>query len=132
MLYYELGEKIECQQSDIIAKKIIPSVPQNHPKIGLSIKYKCKRDGSAEIMKELEPKIPIVDEKSNLNINDKLQANELFFIVKNIKKLNPAKVGGHTGRHSSQVVKTKHYTYAEISKPFLHIQNAIDRKLSLE
>lgn len=132
MVFYKQGDKIECQNSEVIAKKITPSVPQRHPKIGLSVKYKCKRDGSAEITKELDPKEFKVDKNSNLNLGDKLDANHLFIIVNNIKKIKPQKVGGHSGRHSSQKMNTKDFTYAEISKPYSHIENALENKKSLE
>jgi len=132
VVFYKQGDKIESQQSEIIAKHIIPSVPQRHPKIGLSLKYKCKRDGSIEITKELEPKEFLFDRNSNLNIGDKLEANSLYVIVKNVRKIKTQKIGGHTGRHSSQKMNTKDYTFAEITKPFSHIQNALENKKKLE
>ncbi len=126
MEFYKKGEKIECQCSEIIAKKIVPSVPQRHPKIGLSLKYKCKRDGSAEIVKELKPKKFKIDKNSHLNLGDKLNANSFYAIVKDIKKIKTQKIGGHTGRHSSQKFNTKKFTFAEISKPYPHIIHSLE------
>lgn len=132
MVFYKAGDKIECEHSEVIAKDIKVSAPQKHPEIGLSLKYKCKRDGTAEITKELDPKEAIVDEKSNLNNGDKLNANSFYVLVKNIRKIKPSKIGGHTGRHSSQKMNTRNFTYAEITKPYAHIQNALESKKKLE
>ncbi|MEA3494592.1 MAG: hypothetical protein U9R42_00995 [Bacteroidota bacterium] len=132
MEFYQEGDKFECQNSEIIAKRIIPSIPQNFPKIGLSLKYKCERDGTVEIKKELNPKKYKIDKKSHLNQGDKLSANHLFVIVKNIKRLKLKKVGGHSGRHNSQKMNTKDFTYAEISKPYFHIMNAIEKRKEIE
>lgn len=131
MVFYKEGDKIECQHSEIIAKQITSSVIQRHPKIGLLRKYKCKRDGSVVITKELEPKKALIDKYSNLNQGDKLNSNKFYFIVKNVKKVKLQKIGGHTARHSSQKINTKNYTFAEIEKPFTHIQNALENKKEL-
>ncbi len=128
--YYLLGDKIECLAADVFSKKITPSMPQNHPKIGLSLKYSCERDGSIEIIKELIPKKALISDTSHLNLNDKLSANSFYCLVKGIRPISKSKIGGHTGRHSSQFIKTNDYTFSEISKPFLHIQNAIDKRIS--
>jgi len=130
--FFKQGNKIECLASEIIAKKIVPSVPQRHPKIGLTLKYSCKRDGSAEIKKELVPKEHKINEKSNLNLGDKLIANSFYVLVEGVKKITPEKLGGHTGRHSSQKFDTKKFTFAEISKPFEHIINAIENRKSID
>ncbi len=132
MVFYNAGDKIECEHSEVIAKNIIVSVPQQHPKIGLSLKYKCKRDGTVEIKKELEPKESIVDENSNLNNGDILNANSFYVIVGNIRKIKTKKISGHTGRHGSQKMKTRDFTYAEITKPYSHIQNALENKKKIE
>ncbi|MBA7556018.1 hypothetical protein ES705_48712 [subsurface metagenome] len=128
MVFYNEGEKIECQHSEIIAKEIIPSAPYNHPTIGLSLKYKCNRNGSAEITKELEPKESRLSEDSNLNISDKLNAEKLYFIVEKIIRIKPKRISGHTGRHGSQKMNTKEYSFAEITKPFTHIKNALEKR----
>jgi hypothetical protein len=128
--YFFKGEKIECLSANVYSKKITPSVPQNHPKIGLSLKYNCERDGSAEIIKELSPKKAKINEASHLNLNDKLSANSLYCLVKGIKPITKTKIGGHTGRHSTQFMKTDDFTFSEISKPFLHIQNALEKRIS--
>lgn len=133
MVLYNSGDKIECEHSEVIAKDIKACVPQNHPKIGLSLKYKCKRDGTAEIKRELNPKKSLMeDEASNLNIGDTLNANSFYVLVKNTRKIKPEKIGGHTGRHGSQKINTTDYTFAEITVPYSHIQNAIENRKKID
>lgn len=126
--YFSKGEKIECLSANVFSKKITPSVPQNHPKIGIALKYNCERDGSSEIIKELSPKKYKISEESHLDLNDKLKANSLYCLVKGIRPLPKTKIGGHSGRHSSQNIKTNDFTFSEITKPFLHIQKAIEKR----
>ena len=130
--FFKQGEKIECNASEVIAKDIVPSVPQKHPKIGLTLKYSCKRDGSAEIKKELNPKKYKINKDSNLELGDKLRANLFYVLVEGIKKIKPTKLGGHSGRHNSQIFNTNKFTYAEISKPFEHIVNALEKRKEIE
>ena len=49
--YVSINEKIECDAAKIFAKKVVTGALRKHPnpKIGLHIRYICKRDGSAEI-----------------------------------------------------------------------------------
>lgn len=129
MDFYGAGDKIECQKSEVIAKYILASHTQNHPVIGLSVKYKCDRDGSAIITKELNPKEPILHKESNLNLGDKLRAKKFYIIVENIRRIKHKRISGHTGRHGSQKMNTKDYTFAEITKPFTGIQNALEKRM---
>ena len=129
--YVSRNEKIECSAAEIFAKKIVKGALLKHPNtnVGLHVRYVCKRDGSAEIIKELNPKEAILDkEKSILDKGSKIKCNSFFVLVKGTKRIKISKKGGHTGRHSTQNFNTKTYTYAEITKPFEHILNAIEKK----
>ncbi|MBZ9728265.1 hypothetical protein LB467_01070 [Salegentibacter sp. JZCK2] len=132
MELYKEGDKIECNKSEVIAKKITPQSLQNHPKLGRVWKYKCDRDGSAEITEELDPKEALHSEESNLNLGDTLKSEKFYVLVKETRKLRPKKIGGHTGRHSSQELKIKKYTFGEIIKPFEHIINALQNREMLK
>ncbi|MEO6302141.1 MAG: hypothetical protein ABIP51_03105 [Bacteroidia bacterium] len=105
--------------ANIAAKKITPSSPQNHPIIGLCIKYLCSRDGFAEITKELNPKKAQINEHSKINIGDRVAANSFYVLVKGFKKKEIGFGGRFSGSHNCNCFTTHtEYTYAEIQVPY--------------
>ena len=125
--YYYNCENIECEKAEVIAKKIVPSMLLKDNTLGRYIKYSCTRNGTAEIKKifSKEPE-EYVNPNSNRNIGDKIQSESFFVKVKGIRLFKKEKISGHTHTHSSQKFQTKNHTYAEITKPFPHIQHKID------
>lgn len=122
--YYKTGDCIECNSAEIIARKPVPSSFVKHPILGQLRKYTCERNSSAEIAQELNPKKSIYDPLSKLNMGDKIQAEKIIVYVAN-SVIRFSVLGGHSGRHKSQYVKTKCFTYAKITFPFRHILNAL-------
>jgi len=111
---------IECNSAKIISRKITPSSFLNIPNIGRCFTYKCSRNSEAVIKKELDPKEPIYNHNSLLNIDTKLECELLFVAVNKIKPYSFIKIN-HTGRHKAQTFTTKEYTYAKISKQISNI-----------
>ncbi|MDZ4757321.1 MAG: hypothetical protein SGJ10_04160 [Bacteroidota bacterium] len=125
---YLMGDSIECEHSEVVAKKIIPSSPQRRDDIGVCIKYLCTRDGSAEVVKELDPKVHKIKESSNLNLGDCIKSEAFFVLVEGLRPLSKTKLGGQSNRHSSNSVSPRKYTYAEISYPFARIMHALENR----
>lgn len=123
--FYSEGDKIECEHSEVIAKAIREKPPINHSKLGRVTKYVCERDGSAEIIKELDPKEGVYSKESNLNLGDKIRSESFYVLVSGNKRLRKKKKGGQSGRHNSQIIKPRTYTFAEITKPFNHILHSL-------
>ena len=78
MKLIQAGCSIECEKCKIIARKVIPSSVLQDSKIGRYIKYNCQRNSSAENLKELNPKKEKYRKGSNLDINTKLQAKDMY------------------------------------------------------
>ncbi|MDR6302185.1 hypothetical protein [Mesonia maritima] len=118
------NSSIECLAAEIISRKIVPSSFVNIEPIGRCFSYKCYRNSEATIIKELQPKEPVHNEFSLLDINTKLECEDLFVLVNKKKPYKYSKIN-HTGRHKAQTFKTKEYTFAKISKQIHCIPNAI-------
>lgn len=118
MEFYGAGETIECDASDIRAKKIVASPPLNHEVFGKCVKYLCTRDGIAMITKELNPRESKVNNPlSHMNLWDSLKANSFYVLVKGFKALKLEKVH-FSGQHNANKFSTKDYTFAQISIPY--------------
>lgn len=128
MDFYQVGDSIECQKSEIIAKKIGKGYLKYHPKIGKAFMYyKCERSGTAEIIEELNPKRPIVSDHSGLDQGDKLNGDKLEIYIDIKKRLRSEHIGGHTGKHGSCRFKSDKFTYARISKQYDTVPAEIDK-----
>jgi hypothetical protein len=119
------GESIECMASDVVSRKILPSAYIEILSIGKCMTYKCKLNSEAIITKELPHPVNgkrtgIKSATSKLNLHDKIECEDILLAVTERKRLKPSKVA-FTGRHNSQYVSTKCYTYAEISLQFSNI-----------
>lgn len=92
--------------------------------IGKCLTYKCKRNSEATILKELDPKNAIVNSNSHLDLNIKLECENLFVAV---NKNKPYKFDliNHSGRHKAQQMITGEYTFVKISKQIHSIPQAI-------
>lgn len=125
--FFHIPESIECEKADVISRKIIFKGFLNDPCLGYCTKYVCDRNSSAEIMKELNPKVSKCNPNSKLNLGDKLDCESLFVLITGFFKADPETIN-HSGRHKAQKVSTKKFTYAEITRPFEHIANAAEKK----
>ena len=88
--------------------------------IGKCRTYKCSRNSEATILKELNPKRAYCNHNSALDINDKLESEDIFLAV-NTNKSIKVELLNHTGRHKAQTFTTEHFTFAKISKQFPNI-----------
>lgn len=111
---------IECSSAEVISRQIIPSSFVELNKVGKCLTYKCKRNSEASILKELNPKEPIINKNSYLDIDVKVECESLFVAV---CKSKPYKIDviNHSGRHKAQYMKTDEFTFAKISKQLVNI-----------
>lgn len=112
--YVHNNYTLECISAEIISRKIIPSSFIEIPNIGICFSYKCSLNSEAKIVKELKPKLSIVNEYSLLDIDSKLECDKLFVAI---KKNKPYKLGkiNFTGRHKAQTFTTDEFTFAKIT-----------------
>lgn len=111
---------IECSAAIIISRKISHSSFIEMPSIGRCFTYKCTRNSEATILKELTPKEPLYNENSHLNIDTKLECENMFVAVSQKKPYKFHKIN-HSGRHKAQTLNTNKYTYAKISQQLHNI-----------
>lgn len=114
------GSAIECQSAEIVARKIVVSSFMEIRNIGRCFTYKCSRNSEAVITKELNPKEARHNLNSNLNLDDKVEGENLFLAINDKRGLKITK-SKHTGTHNAQFFSTKDYTYAEISRQIPNI-----------
>jgi len=125
--FYTIPQSIECESALLLSRKIIPSAIINYEGLGQCMKYVCDRNSSAEILKEVLENKKLINCNSKTNIGDKLYCEGLFLLVKGVKRLK-IDLENLTHTHKAQKTVTKNYTYAEITKPFEHIVNALEKR----
>lgn len=104
---------IECLSAKVISRKIMPGSFIDLPNIGKCFSYKCSRNSEAKILKELNPKEPIVNEFSALEIDDMLECENLYVAV-TAKKPYKLDVINHSGRHKARTFESKEFTFAKV------------------
>ena len=120
------GDSIEAQHAKVYGKKIVPQSMIMDKSLGRLRKYTVDRDGAASVEKELSPKRPIYKTSSRVDFGDKLKCLKFFILAKEIS-LRFQKTP-FSGAHNTNYVDTKDYTFAEISYPFKHIVNALEKR----
>jgi hypothetical protein len=128
--YYLLGESIECSSAAVVTRKSNLSSIIDHPVLGRLTKYKCERNSSAEILKELNPKKFVYCEGSRLDTGDLIKSEAILVLVS--RMLAFSKAANVSATHSAQKCSTSCFTFAEITKPFAHIEAAIRKRLEEE
>jgi hypothetical protein len=131
MEYFLEGNTIECNKCKVISKKISPSSVQTDPNIGDHMKYNCTRNSEAEIVEELDPKKAIYKKDSKLDLGDKIKAENITILTKQLRpiKLN---IVNFSHRHKSQEAILQAYTVGQIKYPFNHILRAIEKRNRLK
>ena len=133
--FYNNGECIDGKRVLIRFKKILqqPNTYIVSPTGFKGTKYKCSRDGSAEITMSLS-----VDDTEaavqlkpavHFDVGDSLKCKKVFFIAQTPKKLNCFDVTMMSGRHECSEGTPDVRVYAEIETPFENIAHAADKKL---
>jgi hypothetical protein len=127
MELYFAGESIEAQKAQVYAKKVVPQALIKDQNLGTLRKYTLERDGAATVEQELTPKKPLYKMSSKVNLGDKIQCLKFFILTKELNlrfKKSP-----FSGAHNTNLANTVDFTFAEISHPFSHIVNAIQKRI---
>ena len=114
------NSSIECLSADVISRKIMPSSYMEIKLIGKCRTFKCSRNSEARIIKELDPKKTYCNINSALNLDDRIEAEDIFLAI-NSSKLVKISLTNHSGRHKAQTFTSEFYTFAKISKQFPNI-----------
>lgn len=114
------NSSIECSAAEIISRKIIPSSYLDIDKIGKCKTFKCSRNSEAKITQELNPKIAVKNIHSLLDLNDKIESEDIFLAI-NSKRAPRIGIVNHSSTHKAQICNTSEYTFAKISKQFPNI-----------
>lgn len=129
MNYILNGASIECMDADLVSRKIVKSSIINIPGIGNCVKYICKRNSEAKILKALDKSF--ADKRENklprIEVGDQISGEDIYLLVNKIRPLKIV-VDNHTGRHKAQKSTTGCYTYAEISAQFHNINEIKDSR----
>jgi hypothetical protein len=120
MEYIIEGASLECLHAEVVSRDIKLSALVDVPEIGKCRKYNCKRNSKASILEELNPKKPIINLNSRLNIGDSIKAEEIVILLNNLRTLK-IEVINLSGRHKAQKTETNCYTHAEITMQFPQI-----------
>lgn len=120
-------ESIECNSAYVFTRKQIYDGMHRLDDLGIVQKYKCDINSTAEIIKELDPKVFVFKEKSKLDMGDKLKCEGLYFFVKSNKHVK-FNIVNKTSRHKGSDVTTNKFTFAEVTKPFQDVINALEKK----
>lgn len=131
MILHLAGESIECDKCELTARKIVPSSPQIDSLLGRVIKYECSRNASAEILKELNPKEFRCKVTSNLDLGTKIQAESIYLITCQLKRLKLDLVN-ESGRHKASKGIIENFTFAEIKYPLENVLNSIQKRKELK
>jgi|688.fasta_scaffold193966_1 hypothetical protein len=125
------NSSIECLSADVISRKIMPSSYMDVKLIGKCRTYKCSRNSEAKILKELAPKKAYCNLNSALDLDDRIEAEDLFLAINSSKSVKISLVN-HSGRHKAQTFISEFYTFAKISKQFPNIAELRPQKTLLE
>lgn len=123
--YYIKPASVYCAKAFVASKKPTPTTAVKVEGIGVCMRYRCERDSSAEISKEISPKVCQNDGGAHMDLGDKIEGEIIDVWVKGIKPQDLKKLGGYSARHKSQGFQTWDATYAALVQPFVHIENAV-------
>lgn len=114
---YIIPASIECLKANLKFRKIVVYRPCHNEKLNKqTYRYKCERDSSAFITKELEPKIALINPSSLLDLNDGIRGKTIFVLT--ILPIGKPRVEKGSGRHKAQYYETNDFTFAKIEKIF--------------
>jgi hypothetical protein len=118
------NSSIECLSAHIVSRKIIPSAFIEIFAVGKCLTYRCSRNSEATILKELVPKRCYFNINSYLDLNAKIECENLYVVV---NKSKPYKYDliNHSARHKALQMITNEYTFAKITKQIPNIPQAI-------
>ena len=106
--------------ANIITRKVERSALILIKDVGRCASWKCSRNSEASILKELNPKEPKYNKNSSLNLNDKVEAENLILYIQCMKNMS-SKIKNHSSTHKAQNYITKEYTVARITKQIPNI-----------
>ncbi|PIY04375.1 MAG: hypothetical protein COZ21_06910 [Bacteroidetes bacterium CG_4_10_14_3_um_filter_31_20] len=129
--YVGTGDSIECEASCIVTRKVSPKpifikIEALDGTFVNFFKYKTKIRATVTIIKELNPKEPIIDDISKLDLDSTLEAGTVEIYTKSRIKLELT--SNFTSTHTIQNNIVNIFTYAKIVIPW---QFMLDRALSV-
>ena len=118
-LVYE-NNSIECNSAEVISRKIMPGTFIELENVGKCLTYKCSRNSEAKIVKELNPKEPLHNKFSAVDLDSRLESDKIFIAILRTK---PYKVylKNHSGTHKAQTFTTDVFTFAKITNQLISI-----------
>lgn len=126
MIKYQRPASIECEVAKLKYRKIVIQKPEKNTKLNKIVyRCKCERDSEAYIVKELNPKIPKINENSMLNKDDGIKGKDIFVIsIKNIRPEN-AKIKRGSATHQAAFHQLRGFIYAELELEFPNLTNIL-------
>lgn len=118
LIAYKKPASIEGEQVDLKFRKLNPGRPYKHTGLSCLIyPYTLSQNAEAEITKELNPKIGLIDPKSSLlDLGVGIKGKTISIIVKKILGRISVSKGSHT--HKAQYVTTHSFCYARLDLEF--------------
>lgn len=119
-----VGDSIESEGATLIARRLSAMPPCHDPALGKMVYNAAIRDNAnATVRIELSPKEPIKSLTSLIDVGDKILGDTILCI--SVKRFPSPSAKPRTGRHKSQEIETRKYTYACVDKVWQPLQNQI-------
>jgi len=131
MEYNQIGDSIECQESEVISRKFSKGYPKKPPNSDQNMMfYKCTLNTTAEITKELNPKAPKIDSTSAIDEGDYLNAKniELWVDRKRRFKEKEFELPHKSASHKARKINIKDFNFAKI---ILRLDSIPERRHSI-
>ncbi len=122
ILSYKTPASIECDTASIKTRKIEPRPPIFEERLeSIVYPFKLSLNSEAIIKKELNPKKPIIDSSSKLNIGEGISGEMIAgFSLNGIGRDNTVKRG--SSRHKASFLDVNGFVYAKLEKPYRGIR----------
>lgn len=118
------NQSIECLSADVITRKVERSALVLIKNVGRCASWKCSRNSEAKIIKELNPKEAKYNKNSALNLNDRVEAENIILYINCMKNIT-SKLRNHSSSHKAQNYVTTEYTVAKITKQIPNIPQLV-------
>jgi hypothetical protein len=116
-------ESIECLRASLKARSVTPLRPYAHDRLhSLVWPWKLKEAAEASIIRELNPKVAVIDAASKLNLGDQINGKMIEGFSTN--PLPPKRLEADSSSHRGQFTEASdfvycyvHYTYYQLTAP---------------
>ena len=124
---YDCPASIECEESNLKSRKIIPLQPVKNTSMEIRSKllypFKLDRNSEAYIKKELVPKKAIINDDSMLNFEDGIKGDMISGFSGTLINKNRIKVEKGSSTHKAQFLILKEFVYAKLEKSYKAIED---------